>query len=402
MSKRAAGEGSVFKNQSKGLWVAKVNVGGKPVERYAKTQALALEKLSQLNKEKSLGINITSTMKLNEFLPEWLEVHRNTIRVKTYVGYEQIIRNHLIPRFGKYKLNALTPEIITNTWNKMIKEGYTPNTISHCQARLSVALNVAVRRGFISGNPCMYATKPKSLGKEINIIDDKDVTKILDAAKPTEYYEIIFMALQTGMRRGELCALQWRDINLLYADIYVNRTIYVSKGGVKNYQPPKTKSGKREIALVPEAVNFLKSMKKAQRYREAFYHSEAVMEQMIAEGHSEVEAHALSEVAFKEYEVDENSHVFQYLNGRQILPDAVTGYFKKIVKKPSVELPKAKFHDLRHTHAGILLKMNINPKVVQERLGHSSIQVTMDIYSHITPNMQRDAIKGFSLFNQPV
>ena len=105
MSKRANGEGTVFFRKDKNSWVAKVFVEGKYVVRYAKTQALALDKLAELNREKSQGINITSTMKLNEFLPQWLEVHKNTIRVKTYVGYEQIIRNHLIPRFGKYKFN---------------------------------------------------------------------------------------------------------------------------------------------------------------------------------------------------------------------------------------------------------------------------------------------------------
>ena len=396
MSKRANGEGTVFERKDKNLWVAKVNLEGKYVVRYAKTQKLALEKLAELNREKSLGVTLTSSIKLNQFLPEWLEVHKNTIREKSYDRYKGIIKNHIIPRLGKYSLNKLTPEIITNTWARMITEGYSPTLTRHCQRRLSVALNVAVKRNIISRNPCQYATVPKELPKEIHILEEKDYQEILDYTKSNypEYYGIIFIALQTGMRRGELCALQWRDIDLDLANIYVNRSVY-EKGGKSIYQAPKTKNSKREIALVPEAVIFLRELKESMKNNADIYG----------------------------FDMNEQSHVFRYVTGSTIKNQSTTNTFKKIVRQIAMskvittdlsndEIKIAKdvvakavklhFHDLRHTHAGIMLKMAVHPKVVQERLGHSSISVTMDIYSHITPNMQRDAIKGFTLFNQPV
>jgi len=335
-------------------------------------------------------------MKLNQFLPEWLEVHKNTIREKSYDGYKGIIKNHIIPRLGKYSLNKLTPEIITNTWARMITEGCSPTLTRHCQRRLSVALNVAVKRNIISRNPCQYATVPKELPKEIHILEEKDYQEILDFTKSNypEYYGIIFIALQTGMRRGELCALQWRDIDLDLANIYVNRSIY-EKGGKSIYQPPKTKSGKREIALVPEAIIFLRELKESMKMNSDIYG----------------------------FDFNEQSPVFRYINGSKIKNQTTTNTFKKIVRQIATskvittdlsndeikiarnavaKAEKLHFHDLRHTHAGIMLKMAVHPKVVQERLGHSSISVTMDIYSHITPNMQKDAIKGFTLFKQTV
>ena len=396
MSKRANDEGSVSFNKGKNLWVATVTAEGKRVFRYAKTQKLALDKLTELNKEKSLGVALTSSTKLNQFLPEWLEVHKNTIREKSYDDYKGVIKNHILPRLGKYNINKLTPEIITNTWSAMIKEGYSATLTKHCQARLSVALTSAVKRNILSRNPCQYATVPKVLPKEIHILEEKDYQEILSYTKSNypEYYGIIFIALQTGMRRGELCALQWRDIDLDLANIYVNRSVY-EKGGKSIYQPPKTQSGKREIALVPEAVIFLRELKESMKNNAEIYG----------------------------YDMNEQSHIFRQINGATIKTESITHAFKKIVKqiamskvittdlsKDEIKIAKdtvAKavklhLHDLRHTHAGIMLKMGVHPKVVQERLGHSSISITMDIYSHITPNMQRDAIKGFTLFNQPV
>ena len=397
MTKRANDEGSVFLNQSKGLWEAKITIDGKRISRYAKTQQLALGKLADLNKEKNLGIAITSNMKLNQFLPEWLEVHKNTIREKSYDDYKGVMKNHILPRLGNYSLHKLTPEVITRAWSTMIREGYSPTLTKHCQARLSVALTTAVKRNILSRNPCQYATVPKAQQKEINILDEKDYQEILEftGINYPQYYGIVFIALQTAMRRGELCALQWRDIDLDLANIYVNRSVF-EKGSVSHYQPPKTRSGQREIALVPEAVIFLRDLKEAMKTSADKYG----------------------------YDFSEHSHVFRYShNGGNIKTHTITKAFKKIVqliamskvnttdlsaaetkiaKAAAAKATKIHFHDLRHTHAGIMLKMGVHPKVVQERIGHSSISITMDIYSHITPNMQREAIKGFTLFNQPV
>ena len=188
---------------------------------------------------------------------------------------------------------------------------------------------------------------------------------IIEVAKDTEYYSIIHTAIHTGMRGNELLGLRWKDINLDEAVLHLDRSIYRAKGGVTEYQTTKTKSGSRAIDLTPSSAIFLRELKEEQKMDAIFYG----------------------------YNVTENSPVVIRTTGEPLLPTTVTSEFKKIAR--TLGLDDVRFHDLRHTHATIMLLQGVHPKVVQERLGHSKMSTTMDLYSHVMPNMQKEAVVKF-------
>ena len=191
-----------------------------------------------------------------------------------------------------------------------------------------------------------------------------EIDRVLEAAKATEYYSVIHTALHTGMRRNELLGLCWKDINLDEAVINLSRSIH-RKGGVTMCLPPKTKAGRRSIDLTPSSAILLRELKEKQKMDAIFYG----------------------------YKVTENSPVFIRTTGEPLLPDSTTHAFKKLVM--SIGIDDVWFHDLRHTHATVMLIQGVHPKVVQERLGHAKISTTLDLYSHVMPSMQRDAVERF-------
>ena len=128
-----------------------------------------------------------------------------------------MISHHVLPRLGRYRLNALTPEVITRIWNAMTKDGLSATIVRHCHRRLSKALNDAVKRNLIDRNPCTYATTPKIQAKEIHPLDDHQIVDILTEAKDSQYHAITYIALHTGMRRGEIFDLKWFRVLILFA-----------------------------------------------------------------------------------------------------------------------------------------------------------------------------------------
>jgi integrase len=304
---------------------------------------------------------------MKDYLNEWLELVKPTLKHKTYDAYEGFTRVHLIPRLGHIKLNKLTTEHINGAWARMLKEGHSPTLIEHCYLRLSKALHDAIERKLIVTNPMQFVSKPRVEPKEMNPLSLEDIARVLEVAKDTEYYSIIHTAIHTGMRRNELLGLRWKDINLDESVLHLNRSIYRAKGGVTEHQTTKTKSASRAIDLTPSSAIHLRKLWELQ----------------------------CGDALVYEYKVTENSPVFIRRTGEPLLPTTVTHGFKKIVKK--LGLDNVRFHDLRHTHATVMLLQGVHPKVVQERLGHSKMSTTMDLYSHVMPSMQKDAVKKFEL-----
>ena len=382
-TRTANGEGTTYFEKSRQRWVVQVTTArGERKSFYGKKQGDALERRDNFLRNQDKGLDMSVRYKLSTFLEEYLELTRNSIEYKTYTNYVSTANNYIIPKIGKIELRKLDSNHITRAWNKIREDFKAKNpldintgisTIKHCQAFLSTALGHAVGRRLIDTNPSAYALIPKFIGqREIIVLDENEIALVLNYFEDylPDFFPYVFIAFQTGMRRGELGALQWRDIDLLGLQIHVRRTWGKLEGGY-GYKLPKTKNSERSIDLTVGTTRFLTELK--QKHMEAM-------------------------------EVSEDSHVFRFMYSRHrtrpfggnITPDNITKIFKDAVVKV-LQRNDVHFHNTRHSHAGLLLMMGTHPKVVQERLGHSSIQTTMDIYSALTPTMQRDAIKDFPL-----
>ena len=196
-------------------------------------------------------------------------------------------------------------------------------------------------------------------------LDNDGVRVLLEIAKDTIYHPLIHLAVYTGMRRSELLALRWQSVDLDLATLSVVQVMHRLRGGRFIFEPPKTAKSRRMVALSPTAVLALRA------------HKERQVSDKILMGSS----------------LYDQDLVFCHPDGSPLKPDTVTHAFADLMSK--ARLPKIRFHDLRHTHASLMLKANVHPKIVSERLGHASVSITLDTYSHVAPGLQAAAALRF-------
>jgi integrase len=359
--RRGNNEGSLTLRKD-GLWAARISHEGKRIAVYGKTKEEARQKLRALQRKQDQGLPLlTSQMLLKDYLTQWLETIRHRVRPKTFVDYEVVVRLHITPRLGHIRLAKLTPEDVDKAWSAMLRDGISASVVEYANRRLSKALNDAMKRQLIFRNPCQAVSPPKPLRRELYVPDAHAVHQFLETARNTEYYE----ALYTGLRRGEVLALCWRDVDLEMGTISVTRSLYRAKGGQSIIQDPKTAKGRRLVSLTPSTALMLRSLKERQ------------------------EADGL----LQGYLVEKDSPVFRYRDGSPILPRDFSAAFTKIMHRAGLE--GYRLHDARHAHASLMLKQGVHPKIVQERLGHAKVGTTLDIYSHVVPGLQQAAALRF-------
>ncbi len=194
--------------------------------------------------------------------------------------------------------------------------------------------------------------------------DESELHQFLEAARGTQYYALFYTALFTGMRRSELLALRWQDIDFIYGQIYVNRSLHQFKDGSFIFTQPETAKSRRTIALPPSAFVVLNEHRKAKE----------------------------AECLLLGTSLTDSDLVFSAL-GKPLRPNTVSRAWANLAARAGVRV--IRLHDARHTHASLMLKQGIHPKVVQERLGHASIQITLDTYSHVAPGLQEAAAQRF-------
>ena len=231
-------------------------------------------------------------------------------------------------------------------------------------------MNYAIKWGLTVRNVTSAVDPPRPVKKEIITIQTEEINRLLEEARKLEkvssvpYYGLFYTALHTGMRRGELLALRWCDLDLDLMTISVNRSLQVLKDGTKIIREPKTPKARRLIAMTPSLALQLREYKESRS--------------------------ALRLLNNKPVKPDDL--IFSDLDGQSINPNTVTPAFNKIAKRAGLKL---RLHDLRHTHASIMLKSGVHPKIVSERLGHATVAFTLDTYSHIVPGLQEAAAKAF-------
>jgi len=334
----------------------------------------AQKRLAELLVSLEQGIYVKpSRLTVAQFLEEWLRdyVATNTAP-RTAERYEQIVRTRLIPALGSLPLLGLRPHHIQKFYSQDLesgrrdgKGGLSALTVHHHHRVLYEALRHGVKHGILIRNVAEAVDAPRPEHKKPAILTASDVQLILDACKETAYYVPFFTLAYTGLRRSELLGLRWGDVDLEKSTLSVVQALHQLRGGKYILREPKTKLSRRQIALSPSLAIVLWEHQLKQK------DARKLLGKPLEPG----------------------DLVFSHPDGRPIRPDSVTRAFHEIAA--SVGLRGVRLHDLRHAHATILLQQRVNPKIVQERLGHSSVSTTLNIYSHVLPGLQDAAARQF-------
>lgn len=367
--KRKSGTGTV-RQRGDGRWEGRVVVGyddsGLPKTKnvLAKTKRECQEKLRQLT-ESMVGRNdrkVKSDMLFGDWLCCWYETHsKPTLRASTRNNYENVIHNHVLPEIGKIPLNKLSQNDLQQFYGRLKKNGrkrlteqygagLSDRMVRMCHAVCRSALERAVRDDLLRTNPAIGCKLPPKKAKEMQVLDREELQKFLIQAQADGYYELFLLDLCTGLRRGELIALQWDDLNFETGVLTVNKQAYTVNGELQII-PPKTKASVRKLVLPPAVLAVLREYRKKVDSRWMFP---------------------------SPVKVD-----------RPITPGVARRRLQTILER--ADCKRVRFHDLRHTFATLALENGMDVKTLSAMLGHVSAVTTLDIYTHITGDMQRVA-----------
>lgn len=362
--------------RSKGSWTLVYDAPRKPngerdqkYETIQGTKKEAERLLAQRVHEINTGTFVqAASITVAEYLDQWMVAHAvSTVSVGTYHQYELVIKNHLKPSLGRHRIDQLTALQIQTfygeagrTGRKDGRGGLSGASVRHCHVLLKQAYKKAVKWGLVRQSPFdMIEKAPKIDRQKRKDISEELLMQVLDASRTTNVWIPVVLAIGTGMRRGEICALHWKDFNMKEGELHVHHALQVLKGKLV-LGPPKTAGSDRPIPLPSLLVEALIEHRTAQRQQR---------EQLgpVYEDHDLVVSRR---------------------SGSYLHPDEISHGFQDLMRTLGIKL---RFHDLRHGHASTLLKYGENLKVVSERLGHASVAVTLQIYTHTDGEQHRRA-----------
>lgn len=359
--RRGNGEGAIFR-RADGQWCTTATIGydanGKRRRRtlYGPTRDAVSEKLKKLHGDILNGAVIDAQrLTVAKFLERWLQdVSRPSIRPATYRSYAGLIRLHINPSLGGVQLSKLVPPQVQGLYATLERAGRSPRLREMVHAVLHKAFDQAVKWNLMMRNVCDAVEKPRAPKKAMQVLTIEEVGRFLKVAKADRLSALYVLAVATGLRQGELLGLQWQDVDLDAGTLAVRRQLS-EDAGVLQFTEPKSDKGRRRVDLPAFAVKALRAHRK----------------RMLKEG-------------------TPGPLVFCDTDGKPIRKSNLLrrSFFPLLTE---AKVPRVRFHDLRHTSATLLLTQGVHPKVVQERLGHSQISLTLDTYSHVLPSMQKDA-----------
>lgn len=335
------------------------------------TKKDAERRLTELKHQLDSGTFIRpGKVTVSEYLKQWLRDCCQGLSPKTNELYGYLSEKHIVPAIGNITLVELKPQHLQRLYSDKLSSGLSNETVQIIHRVIHKALKNAVRTNFLVRNVSEYVDKPKVNRRQVKFMSESDIHLLLEFARDTEYYPLFYMALFTGMRRGELLAFRWSDVDLELCQLSISRSLqYLNTGTSKDrirFGECKTSKSNRLIALSLSTVGMLREYKAKQ----------AELRQLLG----------LPPMA-------DNDLVFSHYDGSPLLPNSVTHAWIKLTRKCG--LNGVRLHDCRHSHASLMLKQGIHPKIVQERLGHSSIRLTLDLYSHVVPGLQQAAANRF-------
>ncbi len=370
--KRGNNEGSISRRPS-GAWRAQVTLNGRRLSFTADSRRECQDWLKKTIHQIDDGLTFANTkITVEEFLSEWLSSSKTSMRPRTWAHYQQVTRTYIAANLGKIKVRDLRPDHIQKFYNGMLEKGVGVYTVLKIHTVLHSALSHAVKTGLMGRNPASLTILPQEPHEEMQILDESQVCQMLVAAHGSRLETLLHLAVVTGMRQMELLGLKWTDLDQVNQTIRVERQLArPDKDGVK-FASPKTKFGKRTLALGTTTTTVLRA-----------HYENQVRERKAVGGIW-----------------NEHGLIFPNSLGGPIHPHNLLRDFKKVLRLAG--LPIIRFHDLRHTAASLMLNHGVPVTVVSRRLGHSKPSVTLDIYGHLIPSMQVEAAEKMDELVLPV
>jgi integrase len=308
-------------------------------------------------------------MTVGEFCEQWLRGMKPTIRAKTHESYTSMLTHHVVENIGKVKLANLKPHQISGLYADLMEsgsrrgkkpKGLSPKTVNYVHRIFRHAMSDAVRWGLLTKNPVDLVDPPRAPRKEMRAWTPEEARRFIDHAQDDRLCGLWVLLISTGMRRGEACGLKWADVDLDKGTAAIRRSLSTVGYEVVE-EEPKTVKSRRLVALDRTTVEVLRAHRKRQ------------LEERMLIGPG----------------WDKRDFVFTRADGTPLHPDDVSKVFAKTLKQ--LDLPRIRLHDLRHTSATMALAAGVHPKIVSERLGHATVSMTLDIYSHVVHSMQEEA-----------
>jgi integrase len=362
MAKRGQNEGSIYQRKD-GRWTAAFSIGrAKRKAFYGKTRREVQEKLTAALRDKHLGLPVITDQKtVARFLDEWLqESAKPSVRARTFIRYEELVRLHLKPLLGYIRLAKLSPQQLQAAMTRWSAQGLAPRTVEQIRAVLRRALNQALRWNLVTRNVATLVDSPKYERAKIRVLSPDEARTFVQAVQADDYGALYLTALTLGLREGEVLGLRWEDVDLESRMLRVSYSLQRIEGKLQ-LVPPKTERSRRTLTIPAVLISALR----AHRVRQ--------MEWKLALG----------------VRWQETGFVFTTPIGTPIdARNMQRRYYSSLSK---AGLPKLRFHDLRHSCASLLLAQNVPARVVMELLGHSQIKLTLDTYSHVMPALLKDA-----------
>jgi integrase len=364
MGNRARGEGTIYRRPD-GRWSAQLRLEyGQRKTLYGRTRAEVQAKLQQLRRDREDGVVVGApSISVGKYLARWLdEAARLKVRPRTFTGYGLNVRR-LDPLIGRIRLTQLTPQMIQGAYARLLAQGLAPRSVQQAHVVLHGALRQAMRWGMVGRNAADGVIVPRAAPSEMATLTSEQLHVLFAATEGQALHALWVLLATTGLREGEALGLKWSDIAPEKATLIVRRALQRQASVGFVMVDPKTARSRRTIHLSRIAIQALADHRARQR------------EMRLLAGAS--------------WRADFGDLVFCSRTGLPMGSSWPNVVFKRELAKAG--LPRVRIHDLRHTAATLLLTRGVHPKVVQDMLGHSTVTLTLDTYSHVTPALHKEA-----------
>ena len=314
------------------------------------------------------------SLTLAEYLAAWLELCEGRgLRPASIASYRATVRTTIIPNLGRVHLESIGPLDLNTLYRRLLKDGradgrggLSPRTVRYAHSILRKAFSDAVRLGYLESNPSLDADPPSARAarpRQFQTWSPDDLRRFLESVREDQFYAAFYLAAASGMRRGEVLGLRWCDVDLEGRQLSVVQCVIEVAHAVR-IGPPKSERSRRMIALDAKTIAVLTEHRRREEVKRRGRGAKLALDGLV----------------------------FAHDDGSPLHPGCFSQIFGRRVAAAAV--PRIRFHDLRHTHATLALRAHIHPKIVSERLGHSTVAITLDTYSHCIPSMQREAAEA--------